>query len=99
MCSAATEGVLGGLFIDILVGYLGRASANWWRALGSRKWPSAAVIVTADSVESSGYGGNQLEVVYSYRFRKALYTGMHTQPWFAPESDHMQNRCPKRLHS
>jgi hypothetical protein len=95
MCSAATEGVLGGLFIDILVGYLGRAISNWWRALGSKKWPSAEVIVTADSVESSGYGGTKVEIVYSYRFRKELYTGMHTQPCFGSESEYMQNRFPK----
>jgi hypothetical protein len=86
---------VGGLFLDIIVGYFFRAISNWWRALGSAKWPSTDAIVTADPVKSSGYGGTTVEVVYSYRYRDELYTGIHTEPCFGSDSEYMQNRFPK----
>ena len=86
---------MGGLVLDIFVGYFVRAISNWWRALGSNKWPTVEAIVTADSVESSGYGGTKVEVVYSYRYQNELYTGIHTEPCFGSDSQHMQDRFPK----
>lgn len=85
---------MGGLVLDILVGYFFRAISNWWKALGSSKWPSAPATVTANPVESRGYGGTKIEVVYSYRLRGELYTGMHTEPCFGSGLDFIQ-RFPK----
>jgi hypothetical protein len=85
---------VGGLVIDIFLGYFFRAISNWWRALGTKKWPSVEAIVTAHPIESSGYGGTKVEVVYSYRVQDELYTGMHTEPCFGSASEYMQ-RFPR----
>ena len=85
---------MGGLVIDIFVGYFLRAFSNWWKALGSKKWPPVEAIVTAHPIESGGYGGTKVEIVYSYRVQDERYTGMHTEPCFGSESEYIQ-RFPR----
>lgn len=81
---------MGGLVIDIFIGYFVRAFSNWWKARGSKQWSSTEATVTADPTESNGYGGTKVEVVYSYRFQDELYTGIHTEPCFGSASEYMQ---------
>jgi len=69
---------------------------NAWRAGGSGKWPTVEAIVTADPIKSSGYGGTSVEIVYSYRFKGELYTGLHEEPCFLSESDYMERFCEGR---
>jgi len=71
---------LGGLFVDVFVVYVFKVVANWVRGRGSNKWPSAYATVTATPGRSPGYGGTSIEVVYSYRFKGELYTGIHEEP-------------------
>lgn len=77
---AAPEVLLGGLFLDVFLGYLFRALANSWKCRGSGRWPSTNATVTAEPRQASGFGGTTIEVVYSYRFEGELYTGMHGEP-------------------
>jgi len=85
---------LGGLVIDIFVGYFIRAFSNWWKARGSKKWPSVDATVTAHPIESGGYGGTKVEIVYSYRTQDERYTGTHTEPCFGSASEYTQ-RFPR----
>lgn len=86
---------MGWLAIDIFLGYLVRAFSNWWKTLGSKRWPLVEAVVTAHPIKSDGFGGTKVDVVYSYRFQDERYTGMHTEPCVGSESEYMQ-RFPRR---
>jgi hypothetical protein len=77
---------VGGLYVDVLVGYSFRAIAHWLRARGSANWPTAEATVTAEPLGSHSYGGPTVEIVYSYRFENELYTGMHEEPFLSSDA-------------
>lgn len=81
---------MGGFFIDVIIGYIARATRNAWSSGGSAKWALVEAIVTADPTKSSGYGGTSVEIVYSYRFQGELYTGLHEEPCFLSASEYME---------
>ena len=81
---------MGGFFIDVIIGYIARATRNAWRSGGSAEWAVVEAIVTADPTKSSGYGGTSVEIVYSYRFKGELYTGLHEEPCFVAASKYME---------
>ncbi len=81
---------MGGFFIDVIVGYIVRSMRNARRSGGSTEWVLVEAIVTADPIKSSGYGGTSVEIVYSYRFQGELYTGLHEEPFFLPDSEYME---------
>jgi hypothetical protein len=77
-----------GLLHAVLKGiaYVFNASAHWLRARGSDRWLFANATVTAPPVSSSGFGCPSVEIVYSYRFKGELYTGIHEEPFLLADS-------------
>ena len=75
-----------GVALDIYVGYLFRIIDNWYKSRGSSRWSTAEAVVTASPTESQGYGGPTVEIVYSYRFKGELYTGIHEEPFLRGDS-------------
>jgi Protein of unknown function (DUF3592) len=66
--------------------YAFHAAARWLRVCGSREWPSENATVTAPPTSSSGVGCPTVEIVYSYRLKGELYTGIHEEPFLLTDS-------------
>jgi len=66
--------------------YALRAVTRWPRIWGSGQWPLANATVTAPPTSSSGLGCPIVEIVYSYRFKGELYTGLHEEPFLLADS-------------
>jgi hypothetical protein len=86
-------------FIDALFEYLLKAimyafnaTARWLRACGSSRWPLANATVTAPPISSPRFGCPRVEIVYSYRFKGELYTGIHEESFLLTDSltDHIE---------
>jgi len=61
--------------------YALRAIMRRLRVWGSGQWALANATVTAPPASSSGFGCPRVEIVYSYRFKGELYTGIHEEPF------------------
>lgn len=78
-----------------LVVYIFRAAWNWLSASGSGEWPLAQATVTDNPVRVNGFGGNKVEIVYSYRVEGELYTGLHEEPGFMGSDTEYMERFAK----
>jgi hypothetical protein len=72
---------MGGLVIDIFIGFLFRSIRNAWRRHASRSWPAVIGRVNAYSMEKPGYGGDYIDLKYRYKFEGERYTGTHREPF------------------
>ncbi len=68
------------------IGYALRAVVRWPRVWGCDKWPLANATVTAPPTRSSGIGCPVVQIIYSFRFKGELYTGLHEEPFFLADS-------------
>jgi hypothetical protein len=72
---------MGGLVIDIFIGFLFRAIRNAWGRYASRSWPAVKGRVNTYSMKKPGYGGDYIELKYRYKFEGERYTGTHIEPF------------------
>ena len=68
------------------VAYAFSAIVHWLRVCGSGKWLLANATVSAPPLGSHGLGCPAVEIVYSYRFKGELYTGIHQEPFLSTDS-------------
>jgi hypothetical protein len=68
------------------VAYAFSALVHWVRVCGTGQWPFINATVTAPPTRSSGLGCPRVEIVYSYRFKGELYTGIHEEPFLSTDS-------------
>jgi hypothetical protein len=80
---------MGRVHVDFLFDYLLKAivyafnaTVQWVRVRGSGQWPFAKATVSAPPTSSSGLSCPRVEIVYSYRFKGELYTGIHQESFF-----------------
>ena len=66
--------------------YAFNAIVHWLRICGSGKWPLANATVTAPPISSHGIGCPSVEIVYCYRVKGELYTGVHEEPFLSAGS-------------
>ena len=76
------------LFENLLkaIAYAFNVLVHALRVSGSGRWPLANSTVTAPPLGSPGLGCQHVEIVYSYRVKGELYTGIHTEPFFLADS-------------
>jgi hypothetical protein len=63
--------------------YALRVIIRWPKVAGSGQWPLANATVTAPPRSSEGLGCPTVEIVYSYRVKGELYTGLHEEPFLS----------------
>jgi hypothetical protein len=68
--------------IVFLVKVLGQSARTW----GTGQWYLAEATITAPPSDTSGFGCPSVEIVYSYRFKGELYTGIHEEPFLSSDS-------------
>jgi len=68
------------------IAYALRSIMLWLRVSSSDRWPLVNATVTAPPTGSSGLGCPRVEVVYAYRFKGELYTGIHEEPFLSDDS-------------
>ena len=68
------------------IAYAFNVTAHWLQVCGSGKWLLANATITAQPIGSSRLGCPIVEIVYSYRYKGELYTGIHEEPFLLTES-------------
>jgi Protein of unknown function (DUF3592) len=66
--------------------YASRVIIRWPKVIGSGQWLLANAAVTAPPTRLSGIGCPRVEIVYSYRVKGELYTGLHEEPFMSTDS-------------
>jgi hypothetical protein len=66
--------------------YSFNALVHWLRVCGTSRWPLANATVTAPPTSLSGIGCPGVEIVYSFRVKGELYTGIHEEPFLSTDS-------------
>jgi len=69
-----------------LIVYSSRSAVLWLGRVGTGSWVRSEATVTAEPTVLKGFWGPTVEVVYSYRFKGELYTGLHEQPFLSVDS-------------
>jgi hypothetical protein len=86
-------GLFFGSVLEYLVKAIGssiKAIAHYVHSLGSGKWPKAEAIVSANPERFERFGGVTVEIVYSYRFKGELYTGLHEEACFTSSNEYIE---------
>ncbi len=68
------------------ISYAFNSLAHWLRVRGAGLWPFANATVTAPPTNSSGLGCPRVEIVYSYRVKGELYTGIYEESFLSSDS-------------
>jgi hypothetical protein len=66
--------------------YALRVIIHWPKVVGSGHWLLANATVTAPPTSLAGIGCPRVEIVYSYRVKGELYTGLHEEPFLSTDS-------------
>jgi hypothetical protein len=66
--------------------YALRVITRWPRVVASGHWLLANATVTAPPRSSEGIGCPTAEIVYAFRVKGELYTGLHEEPFMSTES-------------
>ncbi len=81
---------MGGLFVDIIVGYVitfCRIIARSLRARRSKDWCETSATVAGASCQTQAYMPRPVaEIVYTYRFDGGFYSGVDRKPFFLESS-------------
>lgn len=72
---------MGGLVIDIVVGFLVRWLVILWRKAQSHDWPTVPGRVVRSHFEQPGYGGSYVEVRFKYKIDGERYQGILRKPF------------------
>jgi hypothetical protein len=70
---------MGGLVLDVLLAFLFRILANWFRRVRSRKWP-VAIATVHRSADSGAFFGDATTISYDYVVNGERYSGSHDVP-------------------
>jgi hypothetical protein len=73
---------MGGLVIDIYIGFLIRAAILLWRKAASREWLVITGTVRASSFEQ-GYGGDYALIRYQYKTSGERHEGVIKKPYLS----------------
>jgi hypothetical protein len=73
---------MGGLVIDLYVGFLARWIILIWRGRRSRDWPAVAGLVTSAHFEKPGYGGDYVLLRYCFKVNDESFDGEIRKPYF-----------------
>ena len=81
---------MGGLFVDIIVGYVitfCRIIARSLRARRSKDWCEISATVAGASCQTQAYMPRPVaEIVYTFRFDGGFYSGVDRKPFFLESS-------------
>lgn len=77
---------MGGLVLDIIIAFLFRTFANWFRRIRSRKWPATSATVFRSYVEQGGFGCDVTTVSYDYKIEGEKYSATHDEPCMSRSS-------------
>lgn len=66
--------------------YAFKRALLWLGACRSSPWPLASGTVTATPTSSEELGCPTVEIVYSYRVKGELYTGLHEEPFVSTDA-------------
>ena len=72
---------MGGLFLDLYIGYVFRTIALWLKFPGSDRWPKVNAVITGQPTVSSSTWGDIVDIAYEYRVDGEPYTGFHEEPF------------------
>ncbi len=88
MVNRNVDGLMDFLFVYLLKAmvYTLRTMMHSLKIWGSGHWHLANATVTAPPVGSHWLGCPAVEIVYSYRFKGELYTGIHEEPFLSTDS-------------
>jgi len=75
---------MGGLVVDIFVGFFARWVINVVRGLASRDWPSVKGTVVRCHFEEHGYGGDYVVLHYRYKVDWERCHGEMKKPYMHP---------------
>ncbi|MGD0729793.1 MAG: DUF3592 domain-containing protein [Terracidiphilus sp.] len=75
---------MGGLVIDIYIGFVVRRVIILWRKANSRQWPAVSGRVVHCQFEEPGYGGDYAVLQYEYKLDSKLYQGVLKRPYIYP---------------
>lgn len=75
---------MGGLVIDIYIGFLVRWLVLVWRKTESSKWPTVAATIVCCHFEERGYGGDYVVLRYKYKADWERFEGEIKKPHMYP---------------
>lgn len=75
---------MGGLIIDIYIGFIVRWIVILWRKADSSQWPTVVGTVVRCHFEKRGYGGNYVVLQYKYKVESERFQGLVNKPYIYP---------------
>jgi len=75
---------MGGLVIDIYIGFMVRWLILFWRAEASRGWPTVAGSIVRCYFEECGVGGDYVILQYKYKASFERHRGEIRKPYIYP---------------
>jgi hypothetical protein len=72
---------MGGLVIDIYIGFLVRWLVLVWRKTESSEWPTVAGTIVRCHFEECGYGGDYVVLSYKYKVDCERFHGEMRKPY------------------
>lgn len=73
--------MLGGWYLDVVVGYLIRSIVRLVKLHRSDGWPLENAVVSGSRCPPAPYGGPVAEISYTYNYAGSYYAGVHREPF------------------